>query len=117
MGAKWRLDDPSPAGPIDCSGFVRWVLAPWVLIPDGSYHQVGVCKKLPAAVKAAPLDLGFADLSGGDGVVDHVVMVLNGEEVIEARAKPYSAVIKRPRERWLAQKGFLGFYTVPGIYV
>ncbi len=50
MGAKWPLTAAEPEGPVDCSGFARWYLfrCRGVVIPDGSYRQVGVCQKLPA---------------------------------------------------------------------
>lgn len=114
LGAKWDLRDMTPTGPIDCSGFVcAVVFKAGTTLPEGSYNQVKVCTKLPASQQQKPpvLSLGFY---AHDGVnVDHVVIVFNETEVIEARGEPYNAVIVRPIAKWLAQPGFLGFYALP----
>ena len=116
LGAKWILAMREPFGPIDCSGFSRWVL--WqagIVIPDGSYNQIRVCVKLPASLQKTPppLSLGFYAKDGEN--VDHVVIARDDVNVIEARGEPYNAVINRPIERWLQQPGFFGFYSPPGI--
>lgn len=136
LGSKWepltrfpcsRQDWPArPAGPVDCSGYARWVLGrAGLVIPDGTWHQIRHCRKLELAVPR-PLDLGFADLDGS-GEPDHVVVALDAENVIEARGCskhtghsagtcPFGRVVIRPVAKWNAQKGFLGWYFVPGVY-
>lgn len=117
LGAKWApLTPPSSLrGPVDCSGFSRWVLA-WdsIYIPDGSYNQIGVCTKLPDDQQSNPpaYSLGFFQ-SPGSSQVDHVVISTGTGVVIEARGEPYNCVILRPVDVWLNQKGFLGFYAPP----
>lgn len=115
---EWDPSDGSPVpGPIDCSGFARWVLAKaGVTLPDGSYNQISVCDKLPAAQQQNPpaLALGFFQ-SPGSPQVDHVVISTGTGVVVEARGDKYQAVIVRPVDVWLAQAGFLGFYAPPGL--
>jgi cell wall-associated NlpC family hydrolase len=117
LGAKWEPGTPCAAlrGPIDCSGFARWVAA-WdgVTLPDGSYNQIKVCTKLPAAQQQnpPPMALGFFAADGTN--VDHVVVSCGNGVVVEARGAPHNQVILRPVAAWLAQPGFLGFYAAPG---
>lgn len=113
LGAKWAPGAPAASlrGPVDCSGFARWVLAlANIEIPDGSYNQIGVCTKLPPEQQANPpaLSLGFF----GDPV-EHVVISTGTGVVVEARGEPYGCVILRPVSAWNAQTGFLGFYAPP----
>lgn len=119
FGAKPKLDDPRPET-FDCAGFVRWVIGQGrddrgrqIILPEGSFEQIKVCKAL--ARPPRPLDLGFADLHPPAGVMDHVVMKIDDENVIEARGKPYNGVILRPIAKWEAQKGFMGWWEVPGV--
>lgn len=136
LGKKWepltqfpcsKQDwSPDPKGPIDCSGYARWVAGrAGIIFPDGTWHQIRACKKLSLAVPR-PLDLGFADLDSS-GEPDHVVVALSAEEVIEARGCskhtghtagtcPFGKVVIRPVEKWNKQKGFLGWYEIPGVY-
>jgi len=117
---KPTIYDKEPKS-FDCSGFTRWVIAQGqaddqssVIIPHGCIDQLKYCRPV-GAEPVRVLDLGFADLSGNDGAPDHVVIKISETEVIEARGKPYNAVILRPIAAWEAQRGFLGFWRVPGI--
>ena len=111
LGAKWRQDDPSPTGPIDCSGFVRWLYSRIGLnIPDGSYDEILACHKDVAKPQIG--DLGF--FKNAQGVVDHVGMVYDEYLMIEARGEPYNEVITRPRSKWEAYALFTGYYTYAG---
>ncbi len=117
MGAKWEpgASCASLRGPVDCSGFARWVLSlDGREIPDGSYNQILVCTRLPDGKQANPpaLSLGFFKEVGSSSV-DHVVISTGTGVVIEARGAPYNCVILRPVSAWIAQPGFLGFYTPP----
>lgn len=121
LGAKW-VPGTAPAalrGPVDCSGFARWVLSlADIDIPDGSYNQINVCTKLPREDQTNPpaLSLGFMDPDyDGPAPVDHVVISTGTGVVIEARGEPYNCVILRPVANWAAQKGFLGFYAPPKV--
>lgn len=103
----------------DCSGYSKWVIGQTgIVLPDGCHDQIRKCNKISTAAK--PLDLGFADLHGGDGEPDHVIVVEDEGTVLEARGAQaghdYGKVIRRPRSAWEAQKGFMGWYRVPGIY-
>ena len=105
---------------VDCSGLSRWVIGQGrdeagrqIILPHGSVAQILACQAI--ATKPLPLDLGFADLSGSDNKPDHVVIVYDENTVIEARGDPYGKVIRRPIIKWEDQKGFLGFWSVPGI--
>jgi cell wall-associated NlpC family hydrolase len=118
LGAKWAALDPAPAGPVDCSGFSKWLLSfAGVTLPDGSFNQIKVCSKLPASLQQLPpaLALGFFDPQGDPDLVDHVIVSMGAGVVIEARGAPYNCVICRPAAAWLAQIGFLGFYAPPGL--
>lgn len=115
LGAKWEPGTPcaSLRGPIDCSGFARWVLSlEGIEIPDGSYNQIMVCTRLPEDQQSNPpaLSLGFYKPAAS---VDHVVVSTGTGVVIEARGEPYNCVIVRPVAAWAAQPGFLGFYAPP----
>lgn len=117
LGAKWAPGTPCAAlrGPIDCSGFSRWVLSlDGISIPDGSYNQILVCTKLTPDQQNNPpaLSLGFFQ-APGTTAVDHVVISTGTGVVIEARGEPYNCVILRPVSAWIAQQGFLGFYAPP----
>lgn len=117
LGAKWEPGTPRAnlRGPVDCSGFSRWVLAiAGIQIPDGSYCQIDVCSRLPEDQQSNPpaLSLGFYRNPAGT-VVDHVVVSVGTGVVIEARGEPYNCVILRPVAAWNAQPGFLGFYAPP----
>jgi hypothetical protein len=124
LGAKWPVTDTDPQSAIDCSGLSRWIIAQGrdrggrqVILPHGSYNQIRVCKAL-GVQRPLALDLGFAALHGKEP--DHVVVRYDDMWVIEARGKQpghdYDKVIKRPAAVWDAQKGFLGWWRVPGIY-
>ena len=109
LGAKWKLNDPNPEGPIDCSGFVRWLFSRGgIPLPDGSYDEILACHKV--VFEPFPGDLGFFK-SATTGVVDHVGMVYDDYLMIEARGEPYNEVIVRPRRNWEAYSGFTGYYT------
>lgn len=119
LGAKWTPGTQPAAlrGPVDCSGLARWVLSlAGIEVPDGSYEQIKVCTRLPADQQENPpaLSLGFMDPDyDGPAPVDHVIISTGTGVVIEARGAPYNCVILRPVSRWIAQKGFLGFYAPP----
>jgi cell wall-associated NlpC family hydrolase len=109
LGAKWSPNEPNPKGPIDCSGFVRWVLSRGgISIPDGSYEQILACHK--EVGMEMPGDLGFFK-NKDTGVIDHVGMIYDDFLVIEARGAPYNEVIVRPIKKWEAYEYFVGWYT------
>ena|SRR3990167_5120999 len=117
---KPHINDTNPTS-FDCSGLSRNVIAQGrnclgerIVLPHGTIDQVKFC--IPLARAPKPLELGFADLDGS-GQVDHVVIAYDGVIVIEARGKPFHRVIERPIARWEAQKGFLGWWSPPGIYL
>ena len=111
LGAKWKLDEPNPTGPIDCSGFVRWALSRGgIVIPDGSYDEILACHK--DVGEPLPGDLGF--FKSKEGVIDHVGLVYDDYIVIEARGEPYNEVIIRPKRKWEAYELFAGWYTYSG---
>ena len=112
LGAKWPLDAQNPVGPIDCSGFVRWVYSRAGLhLPDGSYDQILVCSPVSAG-EAQWGDLGF--FKNSEGKIDHVGIIYDDHLMIEARGEPYNEVITRPRVKWENYELFAGYYTHPG---
>ena len=112
LGAKWKLNEQNPVGPIDCSGFVRWVYSRGgIAIPDGSYDQILSLHKEVGEPFAG--DLGFFK-SPSTGQIDHVGMLYDPFCVIEARGVPYNEVIIRPRSRWQNYEYFTGWYTYTG---
>lgn len=116
---KPSVHDSDPKD-FDCSGFASWVVGQTgIILPDGCKAQRLYCKELLAGDDDLSLDLWFADLHG-DPAPDHVVISIPGPNVIEARGpqvgKEYGRVIIRPKIVWIAQKGFLGRFRVPGLY-
>lgn len=114
---KPEIEDLEPRE-FDCSGFSRWVLGQaGAVIPHGCVAQMAFTSPVQ---KEQPLDLGFADLRGVDGLPDHVVISFDDKTVIEARGpqpgKDYGKVIFRPKSVWLAQKGWLGWRRAPSLY-
>ena len=118
LGAKWGESEKDPQGPIDCSGLARWAFAQSsVLLPHGSCEQIKCCEPWPFRNrKPEPLCLGFADMHPPTGAVDHVNIILDDENVIEARAD-YGAVITRTRAKWEHQLGFKGWYRIRGTII
>ena len=125
-GGKWPTRwEPSNQRGVDCSGFSKWVVGrAGIVLPDGADGQYRVCK--PWLKDPRLLDLGFCDMKP-DGWIDHVVIHIGNGEVIEARACskhlghlredcPYNKVVLRPDTVWERQKGFLGWYAIPGVY-
>lgn len=120
-GSKPSLRDTNPDN-FDCSGFVRWVIGQGrdhlnqqILLPFASYEQIKICTVLAKAPRI--LDVGYYDSpKDDDELVDHVILKINEAQVIEARGKPHNAVILRPIAKWEAEKGFMGWWTIPGIY-
>lgn len=117
---KPDISDAEPAD-FDCSGLSRWSIGQGtcvngekVILPHGTIPQVKFC--IPISRPPKPLELGFADLDCS-GQVDHVVIAKNAAMVIEARGRPFYKVIERPISKWEAQKGFLGWWSPPGIYL
>jgi cell wall-associated NlpC family hydrolase len=105
FGAKWDLKDPNPQGPVDCSGFVRWLCAQLGQdLPDGSENQFEATK---AVITGIPGDLGFNRNPGEP--TDHVFMCFDEWDVIEARGTPYNKVILRSRARWESWPTFTGW--------
>lgn len=106
LGAKWPLDKTAPQGPIDCSGFVRWLYkqASGILVPDGSYHQYDASEPVLAPL---PGDLGF--FRDHMGVIDHVGLIADDQDMIEARGEPFHKVLLRPRAKWEAWPLFTGY--------
>ena len=105
----------------DCSGLSRWGIAQGIengksiILPHGSFNQINFCKPL-GAEEPQLFDLGFADFDDKKGVPDHVIIIINYYEVIEARGEPYNKVILRPIAVWEKSPGFMGWWRVPSIY-
>lgn len=112
FGAKWPQGDPSPQGPIDCSGFVRWAYSTINLeIPDGSSAQYD------ASHDVADPTLGDVGFFKNLLSIHHVGIILDKDNVIEARGQLIDwqghdigeHVILRPRAKWEAWKEFTGW--------
>lgn len=117
LGAKWKLVDANPDGPIDCSGFVRWCYAQGgLLLPEGSTDQYAHSSMIPLS-EAQPTDIGFFRDPADNSVMHHVGMLFDDTKVIEARGKLIDftgkdvgeQVIFRPRAKWEAWKDFTGW--------
>lgn len=104
FGSKWDPLNPSPAGPIDCSGLSRWCYyqGTALLIPEGSQAQYDSSDACPSPLNG---DLGFF---GAGGRIHHVG-ILAGQFVLEARGDNYGQVILRPRAIWEAWHEFTGW--------
>lgn len=118
---KPGINNPNPRD-FDCSGFSRWIIAQGldenkrcIVLPHGCVEQIKFCRPL-AHQAPRRLDLGFASLHSSDGSPDHVIVRYDDYDVIEARGEPRNMVIMRPIKVWENQKGFLGWWEVPGVY-
>lgn len=118
FGAKW--DDMSkPLECIDCSGAVSAVFKKAELkMPEGSGNQFDFTIALAPGTKPQVGDLGFFSKNG---IIDHVGMIYDANNMIEARAFDKLAtfktgeVILRPISKWTAWKEFAGFRTHPDL--
>ena len=107
FGAEVRMDDPDPKE-WDCSELVEWIFAQFgIKVPDGSWKQYEA--SYPITKEEARLgDLAFFKRKGADRT-HHVGIVLDGENMIEARGEPYMRVILRPRKIWEKWQDFAGY--------
>lgn len=113
FGSKWSLSESDPAGPVDCSGFVRWVYAQiGIIIPDGSTNQHAECTQESFVL---PGDLVFLRTPLGPNDEHHVGMVYDAYFIIEARGiildgKEIGTVQLRSRKEWEARQDFIGYW-------
>ena len=112
FGSKWCLNETDPKGPVDCSGFSKWMLSQFGIdIPEGSDAQFAHCVLLNPQSQARTGDLAFFRMPDGD--ITHVGLVFDEKDMIEARGAPFNAVILRPRAKWEAFSRFSGYYRAP----
>lgn len=89
----------------DCSELVESAFAYiGIVVPDGSQNQY-----LASAAVTLPQfgDIGF--FKKHEQPTHHVGILLNQNEVIEARGEEWQKVIIRPREKWEQWKDFTGW--------
>lgn len=115
LGHKWDIHDPNAHGLIDCSGFVRWCYyqGSGIVIPDGSWNQYSFTVPTNSP---SPADLRF--LRGSSGQIDHVGMMLDDKNMIEAHGhlvlgkEPPMQVVIRPIAEWEEIPGVTEWRTV-----
>lgn len=116
FGAKWPLNNPDPFGPVDCSGFSRWVWAQMkVDIPEGSTAQHEQSIQISPAILILPGDLMFLKMPLSVEDMHHVGLVYDKYLVIEARGiisggKEIGSVQFRTRKEWEARPDFVGYF-------
>jgi len=118
LGAEWT-DWTQPPKNLDCSELVEVVFRKLGLkIPDGSQAQFNFC--VPTEIHR-PGDLAFAGKDRTPTAINHVGIVYDELQIIEARGFQAGAsfktgeVILRPIEKWLAWDKFVGFRTHPDL--
>lgn len=92
FGAKWNPSDPTPVGPVDCSGFVRWGVVRLGVtdFPDGSWNQLAYCRQhgTVISVDQAQHTRGALLFVGANG--EHHIAQSRGDiTTIEARGVAY----------------------------
>lgn len=116
FGAKWAANDLDPKGPVDCSGFVRWVYAQIKIdIPDGSTNQHAQSTQSTPSILVLPGDLVFLHTPLGVNDEHHVGMVYDPYLIIESRGiikngVEIGSVMLRPRKEWEARGDFVGYF-------
>lgn len=119
FGAKWPLTSPDPSGPIDCSGFARFV---WYIgsgsykidIGEGSTNQHANSIQITPSILILPGDLAFLK-TDDPNIEHHVGLVYDKYFMIEARGiimngKEIGSVQLRTRKEWEARPDFLGYF-------
>ncbi len=119
MGSKWDPKEDDPKGPIDCSGLGYWLYnRRGILIPQGSYVQIGECIPLASGWKPLRGDAGFVE--SAEGSIDHVIYCLGDGWVIEARGQDprpefSNKVIFREAAAWERYMRFKGWYRFKAV--
>lgn len=118
-GAEWTDRSKMPEF-LDCSEFIEGIFAIACLaMPDGGIAQFAFTTALADALKPQVGDLGFFRK---DGVIHHVGMIYDANQMIEARGFDPKAtfktgeVILRPISKWTAYKDFAGFRVHPELW-
>lgn len=100
FGAEVDLKDPDPAhiNAIDCSELVEWLYAQInVSMPDGSYNQAKMCKRLEFNAGLASDILLLGDLGfkwdPETHAIHHVGIFIGNGEVLEAKGKKWGVVL------------------------
>ena len=116
FGAEWTDLTKLPAS-IDCSELIENVFKLNGLhMPDGSQAQYNFTVHSPNPTAG---DLAFFGRGGKPTEIYHVGLVLNDNEIIEARGfQPNSSfetgkVIIRPLQAWISYKNWIGFQAHP----
>ena len=116
FGSKWPLGDPDPKGPVDCSGFTRWLYS-----TIGVYLPVGSTAQMLSSQQYGSPGTGHIGFWVKDKVMaHHAGTLISDTEVAEARGCdkhegpsaqncPYNCVVIRPRAKWEAWKEFSGW--------
>lgn len=113
FGAKWPLNNPEPDGPVDCSGFTRWVYAQiGIDISEGSTAQHANSTQEQFVL---PGDLVFLHTPLGINDEHHVGMVYDQYFIIESRGiikngQEIGYVMLRSRKEWEARPDFVGYW-------
>lgn len=122
FGAKWPLNTPDPVGPIDCSGFSRWVWAQMkVDIPEGSTAQHLAATQITPSILILPGDLVFLKTQDAN-TEHHVGLVYDKYLIIESRGliidgQERGSVQLRTRKEWEGRSDFLGYFRPKAVTI
>lgn len=95
FGAEVNLRDPDPAHitAIDCSELVEWLYAQiGISVPDGSYNQAKVCRRLEREAPVLIGDLGFK-WNPDTEIIHHVGIYIGDDTVLEAKGKAWGVTL------------------------
>jgi hypothetical protein len=113
FGSKWSASDLDPKGPVDCSGFVKWVYSQIKIdLPDGSTNQH---LQATESTFVLPGDLVFLHTQLGINDEHHVGMIYDQYLVIEARGvikdgQEIGTVCLHTLKEWKERPDFVGIF-------
>lgn len=90
--------DPNHIKAIDCSELVEWLYYPTGLImPDGSYNQAKMCRKIPGDPVEFPGKLLIGDLGflwyPDTQQIHHVVIYIGDGQILQAKGKQWGTIL------------------------
>lgn len=116
FGSKWPANTVDPQGPVDCSGFSKWVWGQVKIdIPDGSTAQHAASTQITPSILILPGDLVFLHTPLSIDEEHHVGLVYDKFLIIECRGIiingiEMGSVQLRTRKEWESRNDFVGYF-------